>query len=199
MSTMITGGHPSYHSRIPQFVLFSGKEINTAILGEHPEKFLASLYRKTHGYYSYKHSYLAIENGNTVAGCIFVLDYAIIRKEYFSEVLNHLSHPVLLLRQLKAMRDAEQIIKSVEKDDCYITHLAVLPEFRSMRIGEALLNRVVESCRETNRRKLLLDVESENSGAIRFYQRCGFSELMARKINIAGMVFSLTRMGKMIE
>ncbi|NPV03057.1 MAG: GNAT family N-acetyltransferase, partial [Brevinematales bacterium] len=140
MSYKIAGGHPSYHSRIPQFVLFSGKEINTAILGEHPEKFLASLYRKKHGYYSYKHSYLAIENGNTVAGCIFALDYAIIRKEYFSEVLNHLSHPVILLRQLKAMRDAERIIQSVEQNDCYITHLAVLPEFRSMGIGEALLN-----------------------------------------------------------
>lgn len=198
MPYIIAEGHPSFHARIPQFVLFSGKEINTAILGARPERFLSSLYRKKHGYYSYTHSWLAVENGNTVAGCVFAMDYAIIRNEYFSEVLIHLSHPVRLIRQYKALRDAEQIITSVGENDCYITHLAVLPERRSMGIGDALLRRVAEFYRGKGRRRVLLDVETENAGAIRFYKRLGFSELISREICIGGRAFSLSRMGMII-
>jgi GNAT superfamily N-acetyltransferase len=195
----IAEGHPSFHSRIPQFILFSGIEINTAIFGVRPERFLSSLYRKKHGYYSFTRSWLAVENGNTLSGCVFALDYAIIRNDYFSEVLIHLFHPLRLIRQYKALRDAEQIISSVEEHDCYITHLAVLPERRSMGIGEALLMRAVEFYRGKGRRRVLLDVDSENTGAVRFYKRCGFSELFFRKVPIAGSIFPLIRMGMIIQ
>ncbi|OHD57026.1 MAG: hypothetical protein A2Y33_08855 [Spirochaetes bacterium GWF1_51_8] len=195
MPIEIVEGSPRFHSQIPRFVLDSGEGINRAILGRNPESFLSSVYRKKHGYYSYRRSFIAECDGKKAAGCIFALDYAIIKREYIHEIFIHLSHPIVLLRQMKSLLDAEQIIKSVGAGDCYVTHLAVLPEYRSQGLGARLLDKTTDFYRDRGCVRLLLDVDTDNEGGIRFYRRYGLSMIQERAVVIGRNRFHLTRMG----
>ena len=195
MPIEIVEGSPRFHSQIPRFVLYSGEGINRAILGRNLESFLSTVYRKKHGYYSFRRSFIAADGGEKAAGCIFALDYAIIKSEYYYEVLIHILHPLVLIRQMRALLDAERIIKSVGESECYVSHLAVHPDYRSRGLGEKLLDSAAGYYRARGCTRLLLDVDTDNEGGIRFYRRYGLSILDERTVGISGQNFNLTRMG----
>lgn len=56
----------------------------------------------------------------------------------------------------------------------HIEDLMISPEYRGMHIGEALLDAVIDTARQRGINRIELDVEGNNEGAIRFYNRKGF-------------------------
>ena len=61
-----------------------------------------------------------------------------------------------------------------EKDEYIITHLAVDENFRRQGIGNALITRAVEDATRQGFKKLVLEVEMDNSEAVALYKRQGF-------------------------
>ena len=61
-----------------------------------------------------------------------------------------------------------------EKDEYIITHLAVDGSFRRQGIGNALITRAVEDATAQGFKKLVLEVEMDNSEAVALYKRQGF-------------------------
>ncbi len=57
-----------------------------------------------------------------------------------------------------------------------IFSLAVMPEYRSRRIGSALLKELIEVFREYGASEVVLEVRISNIKARRFYERHGFSQ-----------------------
>ena len=57
-----------------------------------------------------------------------------------------------------------------------IQNLGVTPEHRSRNLGSCLLVNSLIGCQRAGLRRAFLEVTAQNSGAIRLYQRVGFSK-----------------------
>ncbi len=66
-------------------------------------------------------------------------------------------------------------------DEAHITTIAVKPELRRKKIGEALLNRILEDCYKNEIKYITLEVRVSNKAAIGLYEKYGFKSLGTRK------------------
>lgn len=66
-------------------------------------------------------------------------------------------------------------------DEAHITTIAVAPECRRKKIGEALLNAILSSCYKNEVKYVTLEVRESNSAAIGLYEKYGFKSLGTRK------------------
>lgn len=66
-------------------------------------------------------------------------------------------------------------------DEAHITTIAIAPEFRRKKIGEALLNRILKDCYKNEIKYITLEVRVSNKAAIGLYEKYGFKSLGTRK------------------
>lgn len=66
-------------------------------------------------------------------------------------------------------------------DEAHITTIAVKPESRRKKIGEALLIKAIEEFYKNEIKYITLEVRISNIPAIKFYEKYGFKSLGARK------------------
>ncbi len=66
-------------------------------------------------------------------------------------------------------------------DEAHITTIAVRPEHKRKKIGEALLNRILEDCYKNEIKYITLEVRISNIPAISLYEKYGFKSIGARK------------------
>ena len=64
---------------------------------------------------------------------------------------------------------------AVAPDELHIDVLAVVPSSRGMGIGTALMLKAEEKAESTDKRTMSLGVIAENEGAIRLYERLGYT------------------------
>lgn len=62
----------------------------------------------------------------------------------------------------------------------YISTIAVLPEYRNLKVGQQLIVAFKDYCILNNMQSIQLFVHKENHGAIKFYQKSGFKEIKER-------------------
>ena len=66
-------------------------------------------------------------------------------------------------------------------EEAHITTIAVPPEHRKRKIGEALLTRIVDDCHKNEIKYITLEVRVSNVPAINLYEKYGFKSLGTRK------------------
>ncbi len=66
-------------------------------------------------------------------------------------------------------------------DEAHITNIALLPEYRGRKLGEALLKKVMETARNMGAKTLTLEVRVSNTAARSLYRKQGFQEGAIRK------------------
>lgn len=66
-------------------------------------------------------------------------------------------------------------------DEAHITNIALLPEYRGRKLGEALLKKVMETARDMGAKTLTLEVRVSNTVARSLYRKQGFQEGAIRK------------------
>ncbi|MBM4765374.1 ribosomal protein S18-alanine N-acetyltransferase [Bacillus sp. B15-48] len=66
-------------------------------------------------------------------------------------------------------------------DEVHITNIAILPDYRGMKLGEALLCKVMDSVREIGAKTMTLEVRVSNTIAQSLYKKLGFQEGAIRK------------------
>lgn len=59
-------------------------------------------------------------------------------------------------------------------DEVHITNIAILPEYRGKKLGEALLRKVIEVVKGMGARKMTLEVRMSNYVAQSLYRKLGF-------------------------
>ena len=59
-------------------------------------------------------------------------------------------------------------------DECHITNVAVLPEYRNKGIAGMLINKMIEICRCSEISAMTLEVRVSNEPAINLYKKYGF-------------------------
>ena len=66
-------------------------------------------------------------------------------------------------------------------DEAHITTIAVKPELKRKKIGEALLNRIIDDCYKSEIKYITLETRKSNTAAIGLYEKYGFKSLGLRK------------------
>jgi [ribosomal protein S18]-alanine N-acetyltransferase len=66
-------------------------------------------------------------------------------------------------------------------DEAHITNIAVLPEYRGRKLGDALLAKVVETARDMGAKSMTLEVRVSNQVAQNLYRKYGFKNGGIRK------------------
>jgi len=65
-------------------------------------------------------------------------------------------------------------------NECHITNIAVLPEYRNKGIGSMLIEKMIEICKCSEIDKMTLEVRKSNIPAINLYKNYGFVEAGVR-------------------
>jgi len=73
------------------------------------------------------------------------------------------------------------IFFSIVCDECELTRIAVLPEYRNRKIGKRLIEKMKEMCIENSVKSVFLEVRSGNNSAINLYSNTGFEKIGCRK------------------
>jgi ribosomal-protein-alanine N-acetyltransferase len=73
------------------------------------------------------------------------------------------------------------IIYFIIQESAEITDIVVQTEYQGKHIGSALLENVINECRNSKCEKITLEVRASNDPAIAFYKRHGFREASVRK------------------
>lgn len=66
-------------------------------------------------------------------------------------------------------------------DEAHITTIAVRPDLKRKKIGEAILDKILEDCYKDEIKYLTLEVRVSNIPAISLYEKYGFKSLGTRK------------------
>jgi [ribosomal protein S18]-alanine N-acetyltransferase len=66
-------------------------------------------------------------------------------------------------------------------DEAHITNVAVLPEYRGRKLGEAIMRKVMEVAREKGAKTMTLEVRLSNYVAQSLYRKLGFQNGAIRK------------------
>ena len=66
-------------------------------------------------------------------------------------------------------------------ESCYISNIAVFPEYRGKGIGSSLIECACSVARENGAGSLSLEVRPSNEGAVRLYMKNGFEEVGLRR------------------
>lgn len=66
-------------------------------------------------------------------------------------------------------------------DDIHITNIVVKKDFRNNGIGNMLLYKLIQLCKDKNTTSITLEVNSHNVSAIKLYEKYGFKKVGIRK------------------
>jgi ribosomal protein S18 acetylase RimI-like enzyme len=77
-------------------------------------------------------------------------------------------------------------LSRLEKDDFYYAIVAVDEHFRGQGIGSFILEEGIKLARKKGYRRAVLDVDIENEGALRLYERFGFIKFNERILSLPG-------------
>ena len=66
-------------------------------------------------------------------------------------------------------------------DEAHVTNVAILPEFRGRKLGEALLSKMMSAAREMGAKSMTLEVRVTNHVAQSLYRKLGFQNGGIRK------------------
>ncbi|HCW51912.1 MAG TPA: N-acetyltransferase [Clostridiales bacterium] len=168
-----------------------------ALFGIDASAVMRELFRYRGHVLSHEHT-LVVEVGGRVAGMALAYDFR-------HRTLRELRTGLLLVRclPLRMVRLAALLVRAqctlgrLQRDEYYLSNIAVHPDFRGRGLGTRLLREVESSALRAGCRRVVLDAESDNERAIRLYSRLGYS-VVARLpvLRFAGRSFEFVRMAK---
>jgi ribosomal protein S18 acetylase RimI-like enzyme len=132
--------------------------------------------------WSYENIYIATGDNNEVFGVLLAYtgEEANAKNDFKSffknlNLLDALKFLILDMGDIWAGFD-------LKDDDFYLSDLAVDEKCRGKGIGTFILKKSIELAREKGCKRVVLDVDIENEGALRLYQRIGFKIFNKKRI-----------------
>lgn len=149
--------------------------------------------------FSFQHVYFA-ESGGKNAGMILEYDWRSKKQEDLRTGLLMLKYMELnFIKRLPLFLKARDVIGRVNREEHYISNVAVYPEYRGMGIGTDLIAEVEMKARINGAKKIALDVEAENLKAVNLYKKLGYTIAKKSSIRLHGELFSFYRMCKKLK
>jgi len=165
---------PEDAEHFSRLVLIAVPELLPYFFGSNTKDILKNLFQDTGNYWSYEHAYFVEVDGD-IAGMALGYSYRQRKQEeertgeLVVKYLEGSSH-----EELPNPRVAE-ITEKIEENEYYFMYLAVYPKFRRLGIGTKLFAVIEEEARKTGYNRVVFDVETDNTEAIKLYKRLGYS------------------------
>jgi len=194
---MLRKGLPEDAQDFTNLILLSAPNLFPAIFGSSVGSVLQNLFRQRKNLFSFEHSYFIEVDGKKV-GVIIGYGWKTEREEEWRTGLLLIKHMKLefftkILSLLRALSMGDR----TKGDEYYISNVAVYPEFRGNHLGTNLLLKMEEEAKRYGAEKIALDVEADNQGAIKLYNRLSYSIVgESRRAKINGESFAFFRMRK---
>jgi ribosomal protein S18 acetylase RimI-like enzyme len=172
---IIRKGIPEDAGDFTNLVLLPGQNLFYAIFGSGARSVIQTLFRQRKNLFSFEHSYF-IEVDGQKAGIVLGYDWKTQGGEEWRTGLLLVKYMKLdFFAKIPALLKALSLVGKAKDNECYISNVAIYPEFRSIKLGTKLLLKMEEEAKSCGAKKMVLDVDVDNEGAIRLYQRLGYS------------------------
>ena len=192
-------GKPEDAEDFSQLALFTAPTFLPYLFGSDVRNSMKKLFQCKRNYFSFEHSYFIELNGK-IAGMALLYSYEEKKREYSRTFLLGLKYLKWhFFAQLSPFLKSERIMAQITEGDCYLAFIAVYPEFRGRGLGTKLLGVIEEEAKRIGSRRVALDVEISDEGAIKLYKRLGYDiERKAPIFKIKDKNFELFNMSKNI-
>lgn len=196
---IVRKGRPEDARNFAELVVMTSPTLMPTIFGSDVKKLMQKIFTKRRHYYSFDRSFF-VEVDGRVAGMAQLHRCRPRNREKVRLGL-------LLLKYLKWRLPAkaanilksERIISGATGNDCYLSNVAVYPEFRSLGLGTKLLNAVEEVVKSIGKKKIVLNAETHNARAISLYERLGYKiEKRSPTLRIKNKHFRSFKMLKLV-
>jgi ribosomal protein S18 acetylase RimI-like enzyme len=169
-----------------ELVLFSSPYLFPAIYGDDVKAIMRYLFCQRCNLFGFEHAYFAEVKGK-IAGMLLGYDRRIRSRENWRTGF-------LLLKKMKGsllvrfpqMVKVEGVIGMVDDGEYYISNIAVYPEYRNKGLGSRLILAAEIEARSKGAKTMALEVEVENAGAIKLYNRLGYSIIRESSVELQG-------------
>jgi ribosomal protein S18 acetylase RimI-like enzyme len=161
------------------------------------DKVHSSLFHHRDNMLGFTHThFMQVEGRN--AGMTVAYDWKANKKEQNKTTLLIIrSMGLKFFKQLRHMQWSAENLGRMDDGTYYIAVLGFYPEFRGRGLGMEMLNSMQEQAVAAGADKLVLDAETYNRDAVRFYRRFGMEEVgQLKNTTIAGEQFEFVRMLK---
>lgn len=138
--------------------------------------YIARASTRPDGQYSAKRHRLAIADGKSIIACITLWDNELARSfhEHTLKSLKDFLSPDQIIHVLKTNDKLANAFVAPQEDQLCIGHLAVIEKYRCRGIGKKLLDYAIAQAKLKHKKQIVLDVDSKNAAALRFYTGAGF-------------------------
>ena len=171
---LVRRGKPEDAHHFSELVILTSPYLMPVLFGSKVKKLMTELFPHRRHYYSFDRSFFIEVDGET-AGMAQLHKINMRRREKIRLSLLLLKYlnwrlPTKIFNLLKS----ERMVSLVIGNDCYLSNVAVYPQFRSLGLGTKLLERVEEEARSIGKKRIMLHVETHNTRAISLYERLGY-------------------------
>jgi len=188
----IRKGKPEDAEDFAELALCTGPEFLAALFGSESNvrNVMRGSFQHVRNAFSYEHSQFIEANGE-IAAMALVFTYDQMRREQLRSMLFILRYLKLtFLTQIIYLYRSSQMVVQIAEGDSYLAHIAAYPRFRSLGFGTKLLEVIEEEARTAGSNRMVLDVETYNTEAIKLYERLGYAiELKSPILRIRGKGF----------
>ena len=120
--------------------------------------------------------FVAVDETDQIKGYVLgAKDFETYASDFVEDIVKKSQNPVTQAMGPSSM----EAIAPFSKDYPAHLHIDLLPECQGQGVGRMLLDTLAKHFRKQGIPGLLLDVAKDNTGAIAFYEKCGFSQLHA--------------------
>ena len=196
----IRRGTPEDAVHFSRLVVFTARRHLLHLFGPRVRTVMKGFFQHPRNFFSFEYSYFIEVNGE-VAGMALLYNYAQKQKDTFRVyflVLRYLKLQVFA--RLRHLLKSARFLEHISRDETYLSNVAIYPHFRGLGFGTRLLETIEKEAGRTGSKKMVLDAASDNKGAIRLYERLGYSvERKLPAFKLRNKRFEAIKMAKNIE
>jgi len=197
---ILPGRPPEDTEDFVKLFVISGPEFIPALFAGTQERVAAGCFRHRHNLLASEHTHFLKVNEKN-AGMILAYNWLVKKRQAAkSSFLTIRYMRTKFFTRMRPLQWSDAVLSKLDEGTFYISNLAFYAQFRNQGLGTRLLAHTEELARKSGARRLDVDAETDNEGALRFYQRFGMNKVgEPKRIVIEGKEFEFIRLTKAIS
>lgn len=170
----IRRGIPEDARHFSELVALSSPSLFVILFTSKVKSLMKKIFPHRRHYYSFDRSFFIEVDGKT-AGMAQLHRLKPRRREKINLAILLIKHMNWRFpSRITPLLRSEKIIRNFSGKDCYLSNVAVYPEYRSLGLGTKLLGAMEEEVKGIGKNRIVLHADVTNHKAIRLYERLGY-------------------------